>query len=78
MRTEAEVFEFFDVIKPYLNKIMKDLDKDTAVQISLSPELGGCAVLFEVHKGNEYQHYVDISPDGTANNWHVRHPGLAS
>ncbi len=78
MRAESEVLDFFDMIKPYLNKIMKDLDEDTAVQVSLSPKLGGFGVMYEVYRGNEYQHFVDIAPDGTAKNWHVEHPEIAS
>lgn len=79
MRSSAEVFEFFEMIKPYIDRIMKDMDKGTVLHLVLSPGRDDSwASLHEIHKGEEYQHVVSISSDGTATNWYVNIPGLAS
>ncbi len=78
MKTKDDIYEFFDTIQPYMQKIMKDLDKNEMVQMAIAPGQEGWAILYEVHKGEEYQHHVKIQPDGTAVDWHVMNPRVAS
>lgn len=72
MRSQKEIYDIMDTIKPYLQRIAKDAD-GMSIQIVMAGDGRGQAVLYEADRDVEHQHFVDVDAEGNAFNWHVNH-----
>lgn len=69
MKSQNEIYELMDTIKPYLQKIAKDVEMP--IQICMAADGRGAVCVYEYYKDVEHQHVVEIDKDGNAFNWHV-------
>lgn len=72
MKSQKDIYNIMDTIKPYLQKIVKDAD-GMSIQIVMAGDGRGQAVLYEVDRDVEHQHFVDLDEEGDAYNWRVNH-----
>lgn len=73
MKSEKEIYAVMDMIKPYLDRIAKDIDEGTAVQFALYHDGSGWGIIYEQNKDVVYRHNVDLTTGANAVNWHVEH-----
>lgn len=71
MKTENEVYEICDMVKPYIQRIVKDIG-DLGIGLAVSSD-GGELVLYEQDKNVIHEHHMILDSDMSASGWNVNH-----
>ena len=71
MRTGSEIYDVMDMLKPYLQRIAKDLE-EMGLGLAINSS-GGEAVLYEQEKNVIYEHHMKLDEEMTAFEHEVRH-----